>query len=253
MALVFEAWSGSVFPGLSFPKWYGVAYAAGFLWGWKRFQKTLLSQTLTPNQRETLFFWGCCAVVVGGRLGAVFLYEWDYYRVHLLEIIEIWKPGMAFHGGLLGVMAVSGVLARAWKRSLLEFFDAATFCAPPALGCVRVANFINQELCGKPTDVPWAVVLPLNDWVPRHPSQLYEAFLEGFVLTLVMNAALKRSYKKPGFMAFVFALAYGSFRCFAEIFRTPDGVFYGLSLGQWYSVPLIILGAAGLFVLHKKR
>jgi phosphatidylglycerol:prolipoprotein diacylglycerol transferase len=250
-------------------RWYGLAYIAGILLGW-RWGVYLIRSSVglkfakSREYAETLFTdyipWAALGIVVGGRLGQVFFYEFSYYMHHPLEILQIWKPGMSFHGGILGVIIASFIYMR--KHNLLNmeavfsFWDLLAVCTPIGLFFGRIANFINGELVGRKTDVAWAMVFPGTDGEPRHPSQLYEAFLEGVVIFCIVNFLYRyrkwHSIRVGGVMA-VFGISYGFMRIFAEFFRDPDGYIGFLTMGQAYSVPLLVVGAFFLGLSNRNK
>src|SRR5690606_2680204 len=198
---------------------------------------------------DDLLVYVTLGVVLGGRLGYVLFYRPGYYLDNPLEALAVWHGGMSFHGGVLGVIAAAALFARLRDRSMLEIGDAIAAAAPIGLFFGRIANFINGELFGRVTDVPWAVVFPQGGPEPRHPSQLYEAGLEGLVLFGIMTwfAWRPRDPDSNGRLAGIFLIGYGIARIFAELFREPDPhlgfLVGGLTMGQLLSLPLILVGA----------
>jgi phosphatidylglycerol:prolipoprotein diacylglycerol transferase len=195
-------------------------------------------------------------VVIGGRLGEVLFYAPGYYMAHPLEIFAVWKGGMSFHGGFLGVLAAMWLFARKSGKPWLAITDFIAPLVPPGLATGRLGNFINGELWGRPTDVPWAMVFPQVDDLPRHPSQLYEFALEGLALFVLLWLFSGRESPR-GAVSGLFLIGYGSFRFVGEFFRTPDdGIFglmtFGVSMGQWLSVPMILAGMAMLRWSYRK-
>jgi phosphatidylglycerol---prolipoprotein diacylglyceryl transferase len=235
--------------------WYALAYVAGLLfatWYIKRlvtFPKLwgATRPTLTPEQVDDLFLWFLVGVIGGGRLGYVLLYKPMFYLSHPLEIFKTWDGGMSFHGGFLGVVFACWMWG--WRNDvrLDRLLDLGAAVSPVGLGLGRIANFINAELWGRPSDMPWAVVFP-GDSVGRHPSQLYEAALEGLVLFIVVRIATHRFHvlQHPGRAAGIFAAGYGISRIFAEYFREPDahlGYFANVfTMGMILSLPLVLVG-----------
>ncbi|KPV40287.1 diacylglyceryl transferase [Thiohalorhabdus denitrificans] len=228
--------------------WYGLMYAAAFLLGWWLLRVRRHRLGLTPEDIGDLAFACILGVVLGGRLGYVLFYNPGYYLGHPLEVFAVWDGGMSFHGGLLGVVASVVWFARRHGQPILAVGDFLTPVAPIGLGLGRIGNFINGELWGRPADpdLPWAMVFPHVDRVPRHPSQLYEALLEGLVLFLVVWL-YARVPRRHGRVFGLFLLLYGVLRFGVEYFRAPDphlgAVALGLSMGQWLSVPMVAVGA----------
>ncbi len=258
-------------------RWYALAYIAGLLIGWwivaslMRRTHLWLADTppMTVPQVEALLTWVILGVVLGGRLGYVAFYQPDYYLANPSEILMIWQGGMSFHGGFLGVV-VAGLLY-CWyiKAPILPVADALAVAAPIGLLLGRIANFINAELWGRPTDVAWGVIFPgqaaqdcgpaISDLCARHPSQLYEAALEGLFLALILFwlAYRRGALQRPGLITGVFLAGYGAARAFVELYRQPDAQFVtetnplghayfigeiGLTMGQVLSLPMIALG-----------
>jgi phosphatidylglycerol:prolipoprotein diacylglycerol transferase len=244
-------------------RWYALSYVAGLIfaaWYMKRLVSTprlwgANAPTLTPQQVDEFFLWFLLGVILGGRLGYVLFYKPLDYLADPLAIFRTWEGGMSFHGGFLGVVAACYFFGRGHGQTLDKMLDLGAATTPVGLGLARLANFVNAELFGRPTDVPWGVVFP-GDAFARHPSQLYEALLEGLVLFGVVRIATHRygALKHPGRAAGVFALGYGLFRIFIEFFREPDA-FIGyiggfLTLGMIYSAPLV---AVGMWLLARSR
>ena len=239
--------------------WYGLMYLAGFitfLWlgkwqianrSWHQWSSTMLDDVL---------FYGVLGVILGGRLGEVLFYNPGYYFSHPLKILAVWEGGMSFHGGFLGVLVAMALFARSRKLSWLLITDFIAPLVPPGLAFGRIGNFINGELWGRPTDVPWAMVFSKVDNLPRHPSQLYEFALEG-VLLFVLLWLYARKPRPVGAVSGLFLIGYGSLRFLAEFTRNPDdGIFglmtFGISMGQWLSLPMVIAGVM-LMVLSYRR
>jgi phosphatidylglycerol:prolipoprotein diacylglycerol transferase len=238
-------------------RWYALAYIAGLLFAsW--YMKRLVSNprlwgrvkpSMTVPQVDDFFIWSVIGVVVGGRLGYVLFYKPLHYLTHPFEIVRMWDGGMSFHGGFLGVVIVCFLYGRTIGTSLDRMLDLGAASVPVGLGLGRLANFINSELWGKPADVPWAFVFPLDEsQLPRHPSQLYEAGLEGLVLFLAVRIATHRhgALQHAGRASGIFALGYGLSRIIVEFFREPDaflGYFAGfITMGMMLSVPLCLVG-----------
>jgi phosphatidylglycerol:prolipoprotein diacylglycerol transferase len=238
-------------------RWYGLMYLAGFiafLWLGKRRAATQSWHGMSAQDVDDLLFYGVLGVVLGGRLGQVLFYEPGYYLTHPLEILAVWKGGMAFHGGLLGVLLAMALWARKSGRTFFQTTDFIAPLVPLGLMAGRIGNFINGELWGRVADpsLPWAMIFPQVDLLPRHPSPLYQAAGEGLLLFLVLWVYSARQ-RSVGAVSGVFLIGYGVLRSLAELFREPDhgifGVSYVVSMGQWLSLPMIALG---LWLLLRK-
>lgn len=265
-------------------RWYALAYIIGLILGWRiavlaANRPALWRNNLSPIeavQVEDLLTWVIVGVILGGRLGYVLFYQPVHFLYHPSEIVMIWKGGMAFHGGLAGVCVAAYLF---FRRNLVPYdsgADLLALAAPAGLLLGRVANFINAELWGRPTDLPWGVIFPgeaaqacgqITGLCARHPSQLYEAVLEGLLLggLLLFLAFKKAALKKPGLITGIFFAGYGIARCFVELVRQPDAQFQspenplgyvfelaglGITMGQILSLPMI---AVGLFLISRAR
>ena len=236
-------------------RWYGLMYLVGFLaflFLGRRRARTQPWHGIQPAELDDLLFYGVLGVIIGGRLGEVLFYRPDYYLDHLVEIVEVWKGGMSFHGGFLGVLVAMGLWGRKHGRTFFEVTDFIAPLVPLGLFAGRIGNFINGELWGRaaPADLPWAMIFPQVDQVPRHPSQLYQAGGEGLLLFALLWWF--SSHRRPrGAVSGAFLVGYGAFRFLAEYFREPDaGIFghsYVISMGQWLSLPMILIGCYLLF------
>ncbi|MFQ5985412.1 MAG: prolipoprotein diacylglyceryl transferase [Alphaproteobacteria bacterium] len=231
-------------------RWYALAYVLGLFLGW-RYIKALVKQSpasLEPKHIDDLLVWATLAVILGGRLGYVLVYKPGYFLANPLEVAAVWRGGMSFHGGLVGVAAALILFARVRRLGLLALADRVACAVPIGLFFGRIANFINGELYGRVSDVPWAMALPMGGPEPRHPSQLYEAALEGLVLFVVMFVLWRtRDLRdRPGLLTGAFLTGYGVFRIVGEVFREPDAhlgfLFDGVTMGQLLSVPMVALG-----------
>ena len=194
--------------------------------------------------------------MVGGRLGYVFFYNFNYYLTNPLDIFKIWEGGMSFHGALIGIIVGTFVFSLQRKIKTLIFLDIVACVSPIGIFFGRIANFINGELVGKAATIPWAVVFPNVDQIPRHPSQLYEAFFEGLVLFCLINTFMSKQNYKIGKCSYMFLIFYGVFRIISEFFREPDahiGYFFGIfSTGMILSIIMVIAGLMMLNLLKKK-
>ena len=235
--------------------WYGMMYVVGFLaflYLGKR-RARLPNSPVTPDQVDDIMFYGALGVVLGGRIGYVLFYSFDAFLQDPMMLFKTTQGGMSFHGGLLGVLLAAFLLSRKYKLQFLEMGDFIAPMVPVGLGAGRLANFLNQELWGKPTDVPWGVVFQkAGDGLARHPSQLYEAFLEGLVLFSILWI-YSRKPRPFARISGLFLLLYGLFRGFVEFFRLPDVhigylAFGWLTEGQLLSLPMIVFGIILLFV-----
>jgi phosphatidylglycerol:prolipoprotein diacylglycerol transferase len=279
-----EIFSISVFGFELALRWYALAYIAGILIGWRMVVMSVKTSRLwiknqpvmTPTQIEDLLTWVILGVIFGGRLGYVLFYQPSYYLQNPTEIVYVWQGGMAFHGGLIGVIVAGLIFTTRYKIPKLSAADVLALGVPPGLLLGRIANFINAELWGRPTDLPWGVAFPTQaaqlcpevlGVCARHPSQLFEALLEGLILGGVLLWLVWRrdAYKTPGLIAGTFFLGYGIARFAVEFVRQPDAQFvsagnplglalevggYGLTMGQLLSVPMIGLG---LYLIRQAR
>ncbi len=232
-------------------RWYALAYLAGFLLGWRYCLNLVgLDQKHRPNHDDIDDFltWVIVGVILGGRLGYVLFYNLDYYWANPVEAFYIWQGGMSFHGGALGVIAALLIYPALHQFPPLRLCDIVAAAIPIGLFFGRIANFINAELYGRVTTAPWGIVFPGAGDQPRHPSQLYEAILEGAVLFVALHMMIRndRVRNRPGLVSGVFLIGYGMFRSFIEFFREPDmhiGLYFNVfSQGQLLSLPMILFG-----------
>jgi phosphatidylglycerol:prolipoprotein diacylglycerol transferase len=242
-------------------RWYGLMYLVGFILFivlGRRRARLFPERGFTAQSLDDLLFYGVLGVVVGGRLGQVLFYDPGYYFSHPLEIVAVWKGGMSFHGGFLGVLVAMALYAR---RAGLGFWQVTDFIAPlvpTGLLAGRIGNFINGELWGRPADpsLPWAMIFPqAGDALPRHPSQLYEAGMEGLALFAILWWYSSKPRPTMAVSA-VFLIGYGCFRFIGEYFREPDAGIFGLSyvvsMGQWLSLPMVLIGITLLVRAHRR-
>jgi phosphatidylglycerol:prolipoprotein diacylglycerol transferase len=235
--------------------WYGLTYLVAFglfiaLASLRARQPQYASAGWTRRDVEDLLFWGVLGVVLGGRIGYALFYKPGQYLANPLEILMVWKGGMSFHGGMLGVIVAMALYARSRGRRWLEVTDLIAPCVPTGLASGRIGNFINGELWGRPADpgLPWAMVFPQSGTdIPRHPSQIYQFLLEGLLLFVLLWLYARRP-RATGAVSGAFLVGYGLLRFTAEYFREPDGFLgplaLGLSMGQWLCLPMIAAGAA---------
>jgi phosphatidylglycerol---prolipoprotein diacylglyceryl transferase len=235
-------------------RWYALAYISGLVAGWWLIRRIVADERYwggaprpSAESIDDLLVYCALGVVIGGRLGNVLFYDPRYYFAHPLEILEVWHGGMAFHGGMLGALAGVLLFARRYSLPWLSVLDLACLVAPIGIFLGRIANFIKPELWGRPTDVPWAMVFPGSDGLPRHPSQLYEAALEGLVNFVALFVIARRGgLKRPGLVTGAFGVIYGLARIFSEFFRDPDPYLeklgHGLTMGMALSAPMVVIG-----------
>lgn len=268
-------------------RWYAMAYIVGIIIGWWIIRRAITTTRLWLNetapldkkQLEDLVTWIVLGVIIGGRLGFVLFYQPAYYMANPLEIPQIWTGGMSFHGGFLGVVMAVWIYSRRHGLATASIADLLAMGAPPAIFLVRIANFINNELWGRPTTMPWGVIFPgpaaqdcpgiTVGLCARHPSQIYEALLEGAVLgTILLVLAFRRGWlKRPGMLTGLFFVGYGTARFMVEFFRLADAQFitpdnpwghvlrlgeYGLTQGQLLSLPMVIVGT-GVLIWARRR
>jgi phosphatidylglycerol:prolipoprotein diacylglycerol transferase len=245
-------------------RWYALAYIAGILIGWLYARAIIRSQRLwggpapmAAADYDDFVVWVTLGIILGGRTGYVLFYNPGYFAEHPLEALQLWKGGMSFHGGFTGCVAAVVLFAKSRGIPVLSLGDVTCAVGPIGLFLGRLANFINGELWGRPADVPWAMVFPSGGPLPRHPSQLYEAALEGLLL-LALLALLVRggALRRPGLIIGAFAVGYAVTRSFAELFREPDAqlgfLWGGLTMGMLLSLPLLLFGIA-LIVIALRR
>ena len=233
--------------------WYSLAYIFGIICGWIYIKKILIKNNIHKIYIDDLITYLIIGIIVGGRLGYVLIYNLKFYLKNPSEIIMIWQGGMSFHGGLIGIIIATVIFCKKNNLEKYIFFDFIAVAAPIGIFFGRIANFINSELVGKPTDLIWGVIFPLVDSIPRHPSQLYEAIFEGIFLFIIMNKIYFSKNYKEGSCSFTFLIFYGIFRLFSEIFREPDEqigyIFGSLSMGMLLSIIMIFIG---ILLLRRK-
>jgi phosphatidylglycerol---prolipoprotein diacylglyceryl transferase len=230
-------------------RWYALAYIVGLLIGW-RYCLTLAGrppELVARQDVDDFLVWATLGVVLGGRIGYVLFYQPGYYIHHPIEALYVWHGGMSFHGGALGVTMAIMLFTRARRIPLFAFSDVITEAIPIGLFFGRIANFVNGELYGRPSDVPWAMIFPNGGPVSRHPSQLYEAFSEGILLFLLLFAAERLGTRqRPGLATGLFLAGYAIARMSGELFREPDTqlgfLVFGTTMGQLLSIPLLVAG-----------
>jgi phosphatidylglycerol:prolipoprotein diacylglycerol transferase len=244
-------------------RWYALAYIVGILLGWLYARAIVRTERLwggpaplTVTDYDDFVLWVTLGIILGGRIGYVLFYTAGYFAEHPLEMFELWRGGMSFHGGFLGCLAAVALFSHRRGIPFLSLADVTCAVTPIGLFLGRLANFVNGELWGRISDVPWAIVFPNGGPFPRHPSQLYEAVLEGLVLLAVLALAIRfGALRRPGTATGIFALGYGLARCFCEFFREPDAqlgfLWGGLTMGMLLSIPLMLAGVCLILFAQK--
>jgi len=237
-------------------RWYALAYIGGILIGWAYGRAILRAERawggpapIKPGEFDDFVLWVTLGIILGGRTGYVLFYNLPHFAANPLEIFYVWKGGMSFHGGFLGCVVAVVLFARSRNIPVLSLGDVICAVGPIGLFFGRLANFINGELWGRASDVPWAMVFPSGGPVPRHPSQLYEAGLEGLALVIILGLMVRGgALRRPGLVVGAFALCYGIARSICELFREPDEqlgfLWGGLTMGMLLCVPMILAGLA---------
>jgi phosphatidylglycerol:prolipoprotein diacylglycerol transferase len=245
-------------------RWYALAYIVGILAGWLYARRIIRTEKhwggpapMTVEDFDDFVLWVTLGIILGGRIGYVLFYNPSYFAAYPAEIVQLWKGGMSFHGGFLGCVLAVLLFARYRGLAFLPLGDVTCAAGPIGLFLGRIANFINGELWGRPSDVPWAMVFPNGGPLPRHPSQLYEAGLEGLLLLAALAVLIHcGALKRPGTIVGAFALGYGMIRMFCELFREPDAqlgfLWQGLTMGMLLSLPLMLAGIAFLVVARRR-
>ena len=241
-------------------RWYGVAYVLGFLLGIYLIKQINqdYQKKIKNKQIDDFFIWSIIGVILGGRIGYVLFYQTATILTDPINILYIWKGGMSFHGGLIGIIISIFLFSKKYSIDFFQLSDLVSSVAPVGLFFGRLANFINVELYGRVTDFPFAMIYPSIDQAPRHPSQLYEAFFEGVLLFIILMFCNKKNYSQNnfGFITSLFLILYGIFRFLIEFLREPDAhiglIFNSITMGQLLSVPLVIIGVGIYFKIHSK-
>ena len=243
-------------------RWYSLSYIAGILIGWWLGKKIIIKKFENIGQKfylkefDDLIAYLIISIIIGGRIGYIIFYNLQFYISNPFDIIKIWEGGMSFHGALIGVIIGTVLFSTQKKISSLFLLDVIACVSPIGIFFGRIANFINGELVGKITSAPWGVIFPTIDMLPRHPSQLYEAFLEGVILFFILNTLIFKKNYKTGTCSFLFLIFYGLFRIFSELFREPDyqiGYFFNLfSMGTILSSLMILFGVV-IYLFTRKN
>ena len=239
-------------------RWYSLAYIIGILLGWVLSKKIFIKNIEINKKFDDYISYLIIGIIVGGRLGYIVFYNFNYYLNNILDIFKIWEGGMSFHGGLIGVICASIVFAKKNKQDYFLYTDVVALAAPIGIFFGRLANFVNSELYGSPTEVPWAVTFVQVDNLSRHPSQLYEAVLEGIILFFILIYFRKKNYlEKPGLISALFLILYSIFRFIVEFFRVPDEqlgyLILSLSMGQIISLIFVIFGIILFYVKNENK
>ena len=246
-------------------RWYALAYIVGIIAGWLYARAIIASERLwggrapfTVTDFDDFVIWITLGIILGGRIGYVLFYNFAHFAANPIEILQLWNGGMSFHGGVVGCILAVVLFALRRHIPILSLADVTAAVAPIGLFLGRLANFINGELWGRPSEMPWAMVFPGGGPLPRHPSQLYEAGLEGLVLFAVLAILIRAgALRRPGLIIGAFALGYGVARCIAELFREPDPqlgfLWGGLTMGMLLSIPMILAGLALIFIALRRR
>ena len=235
-------------------RWYSLAYIFGILLGYLYCKKILIKDQKIFEKFDDFISYLILGIIFGGRLGYVIIYNPLYYLNNPLEIFMIWQGGMSFHGGIIGVIISSYIFSKINKINFLSILDLVSMTAPIGIFLGRISNYLNSELYGKVTEVPWSTKFILVDNLSRHPSQIYEAIFEGLILFIILNFLISKNEKKDGYISSLFLIFYSIFRFFIEFTREPDAhiglIIFDLSMGQLISVIVLL---AGIFLLQSKK
>ncbi len=239
-------------------RWYSIAYILGILIGWVVSKKIFITESDIKESFDDYITYLILGIILGGRLGYVIFYNFDYYSDNLIDIFKIWKGGMSFHGGVIGIIFVSIWFAKKHEQNPFKYLDIVSIVAPIGIFFGRLANFINSELYGIETNVPWAVKFIKIDNLYRHPSQLYEAFFEGILLFLILIYFKNKKYTKtPGVISGLFLIFYSIFRFVIEFFRVPDEqmgyLFFNLTMGQIISLIFFFIGSYLIIIKYENK
>ena len=239
-------------------RWYSLAYIFGIIIGWSLCKKIFIKNSDISEKFDDYVTYLIIGIILGGRLGYVIFYNFNYYSHNIMDIFKIWQGGMSFHGGLLGIILSTIIFAKKNNQDPFGYLDLVSLVAPIGIFFGRLANFINSELYGKTTEVLWSVTFTKIDNLPRHPSQLYEAVLEGAILFLILMYFRKRNYLiKPGLISGLFLIFYSIFRFFVEFFRVPDEqlgyLILNLSMGQIISLIFVSIGTILFYIKNEDK
>ena len=239
-------------------RWYSLAYIVGILLGWILSKKIFISEDNLREKFDDYITYLIIGIILGGRLGYVFFYNFNYYSNNLIDIFKIWQGGMSFHGGLIGIIIVTILFAKKNNHNTFHYLDVVSIVAPIGIFFGRIANFINSELYGIETNIPWAVKFIQVDNLFRHPTQLYEALFEGLILFLILIYFRNKEFNKfPGFISGVFLFFYSIFRFIIEFFRVPDDqlgyLFFNLTMGQIISLLFLLIGIYLIVIKYETK
>ena len=239
-------------------RWYSLAYIAGIIIGWLLCKKILIRKSDIKEKFDDYITYLVIGIIIGGRLGYIIFYNFNYYINNFFDIIKVWEGGMSFHGGMIGIIVASILFSKKNNQDSFLYMDLVSLVAPIGIFFGRLANFINSELYGTPTDIPWAVTFIQVDNLSRHPSQLYEAILEGVILFIILMYFKKKDYlKKPGLISGLFLIFYSIFRFFIEFVRVPDEqlgyLIFELSMGQIISLIFFVIGIILFYLKNENK
>ena len=239
-------------------RWYSLAYIAGIIIGWMLCKKIFIQKSDINEKFDDYVTYLVIGIIIGGRLGYIIFYNFNYYINNLFDIFKVWEGGMSFHGGLIGIIVASILFSKKNNQDSFLYMDLVSLVAPIGIFFGRLANFINSELYGTPTDIPWAVTFIQVDNLSRHPSQLYEAILEGVILFIILMYFKNKDYlKKPGLISGLFLIFYSMFRFFIEFVRVPDEqlgyLIFELSMGQIISLISFVIGIILFYLKNENK
>ena len=239
-------------------RWYSLAYIAGIIIGWLLCKKILIRKSDIKEKFDDYITYLVIGIIIGGRLGYIIFYNFNYYINNFFDIFKVWEGGMSFHGGLIGIIIASILFTKKHNQDSFLYMDLVSLVAPIGIFFGRLANFINSELYGTPTDIPWAVTFIQVDNLSRHPSQLYEAILEGIILFIILMYFKNKDYlKKPGLISGLFLIFYSIFRFFIEFVRVPDEqlgyLIFKLSMGQIISLIFFVIGIILFYLKNENK
>ena len=239
-------------------RWYSLAYIAGIIIGWMLCKKIFIQKSDINEKFDDYVTYLVIGIIIGGRLGYIIFYNFNYYINNFFDIFKVWEGGMSFHGGLIGIIVASILFSKKHNQDSFLYMDLVSLVAPIGIFFGRLANFINSELYGTPTDIPWAVTFIHVDNLSRHPSQLYEAILEGIILFIILMYFKNKDYlKKPGLISGLFLIFYSMFRFFIEFVRVPDEqlgyLIFELSMGQIISLIFFVIGIILFYLKNENK